>query len=576
MPDVLVPASPTIRYVPTDLDATRWSNLEPYFRELFDRPFVSFEAVVQWLHDLSDLIAVESDVGTRLSIAHACNTEDEQVEKAYLHFFEEIEPKIKPLFFALQKKLVDSPHVAAAMAQPRLAVLVREWQADVELFREQNVPLQTQVRKLVSEYGKLCGRMMVDFRGEPRTLQQLARFLEETDRDTRQQAWELGEKRRLEDRERLDNLFDQMLALRQRMAGNAGLRHYREYAWIAAKRFDYTPDDCHAFADAVEKTCMPLVEQLDRQRAQAMGLDRLRPWDLSVDPKGRPPLRPFDPGDIEGFLNKSQQALGRIDPRIGGILRLLRDRGTLDLESRRGKRPGGFQATLEIERMPFIFMNAAGMQRDVETLVHEVGHALHTLAARAEPLVFLHHAPLEFCEVASMGMELLTGEHLGVFYSEEDAARAFRQHLEGVVRLLPWIATIDQFQHWVYTHPGHSVAQRTDAWLDISGRFSSSMVNWDGHEDIRASRWQRQLHLYHHPFYYIEYGIAQLGAMAVWHNARRNRVEMMQRFHAALALGGTRPLPELFEAGGGTFDFSAATVEPLMARLAAELDRLQD
>lgn len=576
MPDLLMPASPEVRYVPADLDARDWANLEPHYRALLERPLDSPAAIGQWLADLSDLTTVMGEAGTRLSIDQACNTEDEAIEKAYMQFFEQVEPKVKPLFFELQKKLLASEHVDAALAEPRLAVLRREWEADVKLFREANVPLQTQVRKLVSEYGKLCGRMSVAFRGEELTLQQLGRFLEETDRETRREAWELGEQRRLRDRAACDDLFDKLLALREQMAKNAGLASYREYAWSASNRFDYAPDDCHAFADAVEVACMPLVERLDRARMKAMGLDALRPWDLAVDPKGRPPLRPFDPKAIDGFVDKTAAALEKVHPAMARMLEMLRDRGMLDLDSRRGKRPGGFQAVLAIERMPFIFMNAAGVHRDVETLLHEAGHALHTMAARDEPLTFLLHAPMEFCEVASMSTELLAGDHLNVFYGEADAARAHRQHLESIVRVLPWIATIDQFQHWLYTHPGHTAEQRTEAWLAVSGRFSSSCIDWSGFEDVRAARWQRQLHVFHYPFYYIEYGIAQLGALGVWRNVRADGASALGRFYKALALGGTQPLPALFEAADIPFDFSAATVGPLMAEVAETLDRLPD
>jgi oligoendopeptidase F len=343
--------------------------------------------------------------------------------------------------------------------------------------------------------------------------------------------------------------------------------------WKALKRFDYTPDDCLRFADSVAKTVVPLVDELDRQRGADLGLPRLRPWDLAVDPKNRPPLRPFSDTDIEGFVSKTHEIFKRLSPQLADDFDLLRRRNNLDLGSRKGKQPGGYQSTLNEVREPFIFMNAAGLQRDVDTLLHEGGHAFHALAAKDEPLVFLRHAPMEFCEVASMSMELLGADHLDVFYNSADHARAKRVHLEEVIRILPWIATIDSFQHWLYTNPGHSRQQRTAEWTRLMDRFGSK-VDWSGFEEIRASRWLWQLHLFHVPFYYIEYGIAQLGALQLWMKARQDPQQALNNYRAGLRLGGTKPLPELFSAAGIQFDFSEKTLRPLMGAIGEELAEL--
>lgn len=565
-------APPPRRYVPASLDLADWSAIEPLYRDLLARSIESPAELETWLLDLSELSAVVDEYGSRRAIEMSCHTDDKEIEAAFLHYVEKIEPHIKPLFFELQKKLIASPHLPGLKGR-RFEVLVRQWRADVEKFREENIPLETQNTRLNIEYDKLVGAMMVNFRGRDYTQQQLVKFQEETDRDTREQAWRIATTRRMQDREAIEQIFEKQLALRHQMALNAGLSDFRAYMWKALKRFDYTPDDCTRFAEAIERRVVPLVDELNRRRAEELKLQPLRPWDLAVDPKNRPPLRPFVETDIDGFVAKTHAIFQRLSPRLADDFDLLRQHNNLDLDSRKGKRAGGYQQNLNEIREPFIFMNAAGVQRDVETLLHEGGHAFHMLASRDEPILFLREAPIEFCEVVSMSMELLAAEHLDLFYSPQDHVRARQVHLEGIIRGLPWIATIDQFQHWLYTHPGHSRSARTEKWLELNDRFGAR-VDWTGIEAIRATRWQAQLHLFHVPFYYVEYGIAQLGALQIWTKAMEDPSRALSNYQAGLKLGGTRPLPELFAAAGIVFDFSERTLGPLIQAAADELERL--
>ena len=567
-------------FVPADFDAGNFRNIEPLCTRLLERPLESSGDLRRWLLDLAELMEQVDECESRRRIDYACHTDDEEKERAYLHFVREVEPKLKSLFFRLQKRWLDCPH-RAGLDEPSEMMIGRDWAADVEIFREANVPLQTQETERNTEYGKICGAMTVDFRGATLTLQQLARYLEEPDRDTRKEAWRLGAARRLHDRERIDAIFDELLVLRGQIAANADFENYRAFAWKAKKRFDYTPDDCTAFADAVEQHCLPLVEKLDGQRRAELGLETLRPWDLRVDPRSSPPLRPFDAPDVDGFVDRTRSIFARISPGLGEQFEQLRACGNLDLDSRRDKRPGGFQASLEASKQPFIFMNAAGLQRDVDTLLHEGGHAFHYQEARHRQILFARHAPLEFCEVASMSMELLGCDHYDAFYGADepgraDAARAKRLQFEDIVRLLPWVATIDGYQHWLYTNPGRALADRTEAWLNILDRFSSRIVDWSGLEMERRSMWHRQLHLFGAPFYYIEYGIAQLGALQMWMNYRRRGDEALRDLRAAFALGGSCPLPQLFQTAGIRFDFSDRTVGPLMEELEEEVLRMME
>ncbi len=569
--------TPVRHFVPQDLDVADFDQVEPIYRELHERPIASVEELERWLLDFSELSAVVSEYGSRRHIEQSCHTDDPEIEKRFLHFVEKVSPRVKPWFFKLQKKFLETGFAEQlAQQDAKYAVLVREWKVEVELFREENVPLQTQVTKINTQYDKLSGAMLVEFDGRTQTLQQMARYQEEPDRSLRQRAWETVENRRLVDHEAMDDLFEQLLDLRSQMAKNAGFDNFRDYMWKAKARFDYTPDDCRRFADAIEKVCMPLVRKLNEERRLALGLDRLRPWDVSVDVKNRPSLKPFSPDNVDEMVSGCREIFRRLSPQLAQEFERLQPGRNLDLESRRGKRPGGYQASLAEVKQPFIFMNAAGLHRDVETMLHEGGHAFHYMWASQEPVYFLQHAPIEFCEVASMSMELLADPHMDVFYDPQDANRAVRKHLEGIIRFFPWMATIDQFQDWIYTHEGHSRAERNTAWLDILGRFSDPAIDWSGFEANRQSMWQRQVHLFHYPFYYVEYGIAQLGALQLWQQAQRDAEAALANYRKALTLGGTRPLPELFDAAGIRFDFNEATLRPLIEAIEEELDQLPE
>ena len=557
-------------FVPAEIDATKWEKLEPLFRELIDRPLKCSGCLEQLLLDRSELDAATSEAHGNLYISMTCRTDDAEIKKAYLDFVENVEPQYKLASFELDKKIAASPHTTDLDPQ-RYEVLLRNIRVDVELFREDNVPLQTEDTKLAQQYEEICGAMTVQFRGQERTLPQMARFLEEADRDTREEAWTLIADRRHQDHERINDIFDSLIKLRHQMALNAGFANYRDFAHRRKHRFDYTPEDCMAFHDGAEQICVPVYRQLNRERVDALDVHPLRPWDLAVDVRGRAPLRPFENADE--LVQRTSRLFHRMNSSLGELFDSMRDGECLDLESRKGKAPGGYQFQRDRSRKPFIFMNAAGLQRDLETMLHEAGHAFHSLLCRDEPLVSYRHSPTEFAEVASMSMELLAFPYLDEFYDTEEADRARRGHLEDLSKTLPWIATIDAFQHWIYTNPAHSRLERTQSWRKLNERFGAS-VNWDGLETHLETMWQRQLHLFGVPFYYIEYGIAQLGALQLWQQSRRDERAALNHYHRALSLGGSRPLPELFASAAMKFDFSPDIMRGLMDEVKIELARL--
>jgi oligoendopeptidase F len=590
LPFEKLPAHKPRAFVPQTIDLGDWPQIAPLFDQLEERAArcKSVEALERWLLDWSELNAALDEESSRRYIAMTCHTDSADAEKAYLHFVENIEPQLKPRQFALEKIYIrrkdelhesQTPTTAGENdgtrgtrpSESRYFVFDRDVKNHVELFRPENVPLETEESKLSQQYQKLTGSLTVNFRGEEKTLVQMGRYLEEPDRALRQEAWELVAKRRLQEADKFDDIFDGQISLRQQIARKAGFGNYRDYAFRKLGRFDYTPDDCKKFHDAVEKHIVPVQRELQAQRRAQLKLEKLRPWDLAVDPLNRPPLKPF--AEVGEMVSRTQKIFDSLDGELAGGFRQMQDLHLLDLDNRKGKAPGGYQQTLAEARVPFIFMNAVGLQRDVETILHEAGHAFHALATRDEDLLSYRSAPIEFCEVASMSMELLGNEFIGEFYSDADARRARRVHLEGIVGVFPWIATVDAFQHWIYTNPDHTRDERTVAWLKLMQRFGGD-VDWTGYETAHANLWHRQLHIFIVPFYYIEYGIAQLGALQVWANSKRDKAKALGDYKKSLALGGSRPLPELFQAAGCQFEFSEKTIQPLAKMLREELEKL--
>ena len=567
-----LPAHKPRTFVPQNLDLGDWPQIAPLFDQLEARATQAKSAadLEHWLLDWSELCAALDEEASRRYIAMTCHTDNADAEKAYLHYVEHVEPQLKPRQFALEQVYVAHPQ-REKLPPARYQVFDRDVKNHVELFRPENVALETEEAKLSQQYQKLIGAQTVTFRGEEKTLVQMGRYLEEPDRALRQEAWETVAKRRLQDVDKCEEIFDALIKLRTQIARNAGFENYRDFAFRQKGRFDYTPENCFQFHDAVEKEIMPAVREIQNERRRQMKLEKLRPWDLAVDPQNRAPLKPF--AEVGEMVARTQQIFNSLDPELAANFQQMQDLKLLDLDNRKGKAPGGYQSTLSESRVPFIFMNAIGLQRDVETILHEAGHAFHAQATRNEDLYAYRGAPIEFCEVASMAMELLGNEFLEEFYPATEANRARKTHLEGIIGFFPWMAVVDAFQHWIYTHIGHTRAERKAAYLQLMDRFGGD-VDYSSFEEVRAHSWHRQLHISIHPFYYVEYGIAQLGALQVWANSKANKVKALNDYKSALTLGGSRPLPELFAAAGCKFQFDAATIRPLIQLASTELRKL--
>ncbi|WP_246197607.1 M3 family oligoendopeptidase [Chitinophaga agrisoli] len=559
------------RFLPEDFTVTTWDALQPYFEALQQRPLNSAQDLEQWLKDLSELDAVVSEDAAWRQIRMTCDTANKALEDAFTYFFMEIQPKLQPYADALNRKLLDSSFAKELGVD--YATYLRSVRKQVKLFREENVPLQAELSVMAQQYGVINGKMTIEVNGKEYTLQQAAKFLESSDRTLREEVYRKTSERRLQDRDTLDQLYTSLVTKRDQVARNAGFANYRDYKFEDLGRFDYTKEDCFQFHAAVKEHILPLVKDILQRQQQKLQLDVLRPWDTEAEPAGTKPLEPFHTG--EELVNKAIDTFDQLGPFFGNCLRVMQQMGRLDLESRIGKAPGGYNCPLAETGVPFIFMNAAGQMRDLTTMVHEGGHAVHSFLSHNLALSAFKEYPMEIAEVASMSMELFTMDHWDIFFSDkEELRRARRQQLERAISIFPWIATIDKFQHWIYEHPQHTVAERTAAWVGILDEFSPNVVDWSGLETYRAINWQRQLHLFEVPFYYIEYGIAQLGAIAMWKQYKENKQQALDNYVKALSLGNTKTLPELYKAAGIRFDFSPAYVKELADFVKKEMDAI--
>lgn len=559
-------------YVPPSLKVEGWDDVAHHFEELLYRKIGSVEDLEKWLLNYSELEAVVSEEGAWRYINMTLDTRNEKASKGYQSFVSDVLPKVEQWTDKLNRRLMDEPFVDQIKGDG-YAVLFRGIRGQLEIFKEENVPLQAELRSMGQEYSTTIGAMNVEWNGERITLPKAASILESTDREEREKIYRLIAKRRNSDQEKLNGLFDRMVHKRHTVATNAGFTNFRDYMYKALGRFDHSPADAIAFHASVEQEVVPLVEHLERAREKALGIDRLRPWDLSVDTSGKPPLRPFN--DPDRLIDLTIAVFEKLDPYFAGCVRSMRTLGRLDLDSREGKAPGGYNYPLYESGSPFIFMNAVGTTDDVITMLHEGGHAVHSFLTHPLPLTGFKSFPSEVAELASMSMELLTMDHWSLIYPDaEDLRRAKRDQLERVLSILPWVATVDAFQHAVYTHPHWDAEQRAAEWLKIHQRFSGSVVDWSGLELERSMLWQKQLHIFEVPFYYIEYGIAQLGAIGIWRNYKRDPISAVRMYTDALKLGYTKTLPEIYETAGIKLDLSQNNVRELIGFVKGELEQL--
>ncbi|CAI8239495.1 MAG: Oligoendopeptidase F, plasmid [Cryomorphaceae bacterium] len=568
---IAIPTRPIRKFVPEDLVINSWDKIKSLFDNLVDREISNVLELEQWMLDQSELSAVlEEDMAWRY-IKMNIDTTDKELGERFSFWIKEISPNTAPYSHKLNLKLVKSPYLKD-LDQEKYRIYLRSVKKQIEIFRKENIPLFTTMEEKQQEYGAISAKMSIEVDGEKMTMQKAALLLKSTDRAKREEIYNKISSRRLQDEKALDDLYDELILLRQKIASNAGFDNYRDYMFAALGRFDYTPKDCFNFHDAIAQEIVPIINSFEQRRKEKLGNISYKPWDTAVDVDGLAPLKPFDGGTE--LTDLSIECFNRLRPYFGESLATMKAMKHLDLESKNGKAPGGFMYPLYEIGVPFIYMNAVGSQRDLVTMVHEGGHAVHSFLSRDLSLTEFKSTPSEVAELASMAMELLSMDHWDVFYSDAaDLKRAKLEQLEKVLEGLPWIASIDKFQHWIYTTE-HTAKQRKEKWLEISAELGNQIIDWEGNQNVHANLWQKQLHLYEVPFYYIEYGMAQLGAIAMWRSYKQLGEQGLDNYMDALKLGYTKTIGEIYETAGIKFDFSASYVKELADFIKEELEKL--
>ncbi len=572
-PGPVKPAKKNRVFLPADFELSSWAQIEPFFKGLSERKIDSAAELETWLLNLSELEAVYKESQAWRYIRMTGDTANKEFEKSFNYFATEIEPKAAPFFNAFNKKLIASPY-CESLDKEKYRIYLRSVRKQLEIYREQNIPLLTEIDLESQEYAKIIGAISVVIRGKEMTLQQASAFMKSTDRVLREETYREMLGKRLLHKEALDKLFDKLLKLRNQVALNAGFKNFRDYTFAAYGRFDYSPEDCSRFHESIAAEVVPVIYEFDRKRKEALAVDSLRPWDMEVDLSGKPALVPFR--DSKELVERTITCFEHIHPDFGSYIRIMNEMGHFDLESRKGKAPGGYNYPMPEIGVPFIFMNSVGSVRDLVTMVHEGGHAIHSFLSHHLPITESKNVPSEVAELASMSMELISMEHWDVFFQTKgDLRRAKLEQMEKVLDSLPWIALVDEFQHWIYLNPGQSDEMRKQAWIEFSARFESKAIDFSGLEKSRAYSWHRQLHIFEVPFYYIEYGFAQLGAIALWRNYKLNPAKAIAQYQQALSLGYTKTIGDLYEAAGIRFDFSTEYVRELVEFVKAEIHKLE-
>ena len=541
-------------YIPTDFEITDWESLKPFYDYLTEQEPDSLEALELFLKQRNELDAMVAEEFAWRYIKMTCDTNSEAKKTAYQFFVQEVSPHLSVYNDKLNRKIEANPYFDQ-LSPEMYHTYIRQLKREIEMFKEENVPLTTEAQAISQQYGAIMGSLSIEHEENTLTLQQAGKYMENHDRELRKTIWNKISGRRKVEREKLQEIFDKLIKLRHQMALNAGYESYTLFKFDQMGRFDYRPEDTKAFHNAVEKVVTPIYVELLEERKRRLGLTDLRPWDLSVDIFGTDPLQPFN--GSEELLNKSIQVLSDLRPELGQMLQLMDKMGYLDLESRVGKAPGGYNYPLMEVGVPFIFMNSAGTQTDVITMLHESGHAIHSFVTRDIPLDPLKRTPSEVAELAAMSMELLSLDKYEMFYDDNRSlVRAQKNQLLRCIVIFPWIAAVDAFQQWVYDNPEHDQETRNQKWEEIYIRFHGTAINWEGIEDSRQTLWLKQGHIFDVPFYYIEYAIAQLGALAIFRNYKKDASAGLNNYLEALKLGYTKPIPDIYKKAGISFDFS--------------------
>ncbi|WP_234123748.1 M3 family oligoendopeptidase [Clostridium hydrogenum] len=546
-------------------------ELEGNFQKLLDRKINSPEDLKKWLVDESKLYDGVKEKLSRNYFATNCYSDNKEIKATYEHDNEVIWPLLKKYGELLDKFFYNSEY--RNQLGSYYDNLVKKRANSIEIFRKENIDIEVKEDKLCTKYYDITGNMSVMWNNEEKTLQQMSVYMKDSDREMRKNAWTLVQNRRLKDSKELDEIMDNLVKLRNEKALNADCKDFVEFMFKKLERFSYTPEDCIELQESVLKSVVPIVNEIRDRHKEEIKVEDYRPWDVSAVKEGQKPLKPYN--NVNELIDGVLKIFKKKDEIFFNTLNKMKNSETLDLESRKAKSPGGFCDVFRVSNTSCIFMNEAQSQDDLATLTHEGGHSVHNTLTSNIEIADYAEMPSETAELASMSMELICMDSWDVFYKdEEELKRAKREHLEGIIEFLPWGVLVDRFQHWMYSHPEHSAEERNEKFAEMAKQFQFQTVDFSGYEDALKNFWKKQLHIFEVPFYYIEYVMAQLGALQIWRNYKKDPKRAIESYKKALSLGSSVSIPEVYAAAEIKFDFSENMIKELMEFVKSELDKL--
>lgn len=561
-----------LKLFPQDIKIDTWNDLKPYADILSGYEPSSVEDYGRWIENWFEFGLVVAEEYHWRYIRQSQNTADPDAKKRYNEYFSGIENQVTLLNNQLEKKALSSPYLYQFEAKG-FDIIKRAWQSNNDLFVESNVELQSQSDIKANEYNAIRGPMVVILDNEALTLQQAATRLEWPQREKREEAWLATRNKMYESKDAFDAVMDSLIKIRHQIALNAGFENYRDYMFKKLQRFDYGTKEAFDYHEAVEKKVVPLLTKIYTKQKETLGLDKLRPWDTDCDPYNRQEIKAFD--NTDEFIEKMEQSAHAIDPDFGRTISDMKKNNMFDVDSRPNKTSGAYNASMPISRTSFMSGNFTGVVHDLVTGVHEGGHAWHAYLMMDLSLTGNEGVPMEMAELASMSMELISHDQWHRFMpDEEECNRAKLKHYQDILYVMVLVAKMDSFQHALYENPAMTPAQRHEAFKKVEERYDTGCIDYSGLEHLRNAYWHNQRHLFGMPFYMLEYGFAQTGALGINKNYDENPDLALQQYKKALSSGYQIILPELYKTAGVEFDFGVNKLDELMAYLEPKIEGL--
>lgn len=555
------------------IDISNVLELENTLSTLLNEMISSKLELENWLKKQSTFIwEIEEQLRSHY-IAFQCNTDNKEIKDTFEYDQKYVRPLLKRYQNSFDTKYLESPF-RMELDPKTYSLLDKKIKNAQTLFCEKNIDLEVNEDKLVTEYFEITGGLTTLWNGEEKTITELQSYLQDPDRHIRKKAKTLISETFLSVEDKLQHILNELIVIRDQKAKNIQLHNYRDYMFKKHERFDYTPEDCYELAESIRKYVVPLIDKIYNKKKSELQVESLRPWDLKATAPNQKVLKPIE--KASDLIEKSSHILHKLDHEFSALLERMHKNNCLDLESRKGKGPGGFCEYLPASQLSFIFMNLNHTHYDVTTFLHEMGHSIHNDCMKQLELQKYLEIPSESAELASMTMELFSMEYWDTFYeNKEEFIEVKLEFFKDIVKYLPQMLIVDQFQHWMYENPNHTAKERNEKYLELHNTYQSNIVNIEGYENWVATGWLPVLHIFEIPFYYIEYAIAQLGALQMYKQYKENPKQALENYKKALSLGSSKSLTEVYEAAGIRFDFSGEIIKELMLFVEGELELLE-